>query len=157
MFVLMCVSPFSSNSDELLPGKEHKDVELMSVKKGTLIITPSPPPLPPEADNPPPSKTDDTSLSKNLTPPRVQMVYLLVIAMFELVVMLQYVLKEKLPQAFMQIMSMENDFRNLSAKVWENLDNPIKSYDFSNFWLISCMLPSRALCYNLWCHSSTTL
>ena len=25
---------------------------------------------------------------------------------------------------------MENDFRNLTAKVWANLDNPIKSYDF---------------------------
>ena len=34
---------------------------------------------------------------------------------------------------------MENDFRNLTAKVWSNLDNPIKSYDFSKFWLISCM------------------
>ena len=35
-------------------------------------------------------------------------------------------LKEKLPQAFMQIEWMENDFRNLTAKVWANLDNPIK-------------------------------
>ena len=43
-------------------------------------------------------------------------------------------LKEKLPQAFMQIECMENDFRNLTAKVWANLDNPIKSYDFSKFW-----------------------
>ena len=25
---------------------------------------------------------------------------------------------------------MENDFRNLTANVWANLDNPIKSYDF---------------------------
>ena len=33
---------------------------------------------------------------------------------------------------------MENDFRNLTAKVWANLDNPIKSYDFLKFWLISC-------------------
>ena len=32
---------------------------------------------------------------------------------------------------------MENDFRNRKAKVWANLDNPIKSYDFSKFWLIS--------------------
>ena len=43
---------------------------------------------------------------------------------------------------------MENDFRNLTAKVWANLDNPIKSYDFSKIWLISCMPPSQvALCY----------
>ena len=42
---------------------------------------------------------------------------------------------------------MENDFRNPSAKVWANLDNPIKSYAFSKFWLISCLPPSRvALC-----------
>ena len=32
-------------------------------------------------------------------------------------------LKEKLPQAFMQIEWMENDFRNLTAKVWVNFDN----------------------------------
>ena len=25
---------------------------------------------------------------------------------------------------------MEDDFRNLTAKVWANVDNPIKSYDF---------------------------
>ena len=31
---------------------------------------------------------------------------------------------------------MENDFRNLTAKVWANFDNPIKSYDFSKFWLM---------------------
>ena len=57
-------------------------------------------------------------------------------------------LKEKFPQAFMQIEWMENDFRNLTAKVWANLDNPITSYDFSKFWLISCMPPSHqvALC-----------
>ena len=30
----------------------------------------------------------------------------------------------------MQIEWMENDFRNLTTKVWENLDNPIKRYDF---------------------------
>ena len=52
-------------------------------------------------------------------------------------------LKEKLPQAFMQIEWMENDFRNLTAKVWANLDNPIKIYDFSKFWLISCMPPTQ--------------
>ena len=40
-------------------------------------------------------------------------------------------LKEKLPQAFMQIGWMEDDFRKLTAKVWANLDNPIKRYDFS--------------------------
>ena len=48
---------------------------------------------------------------------------------------------------YMQIEWMENDFRNLTAKVCANLDNPIKSYDFSKFWLISCMPPSHeALC-----------
>ena len=26
---------------------------------------------------------------------------------------------------------MEGDFRNLTAKVWANLDNPVKRYDFS--------------------------
>ena len=42
-------------------------------------------------------------------------------------------LKEKLPQAFIvQIEWMENDFRNLTAKVCANFDNPIKSYDFSS-------------------------
>ena len=39
---------------------------------------------------------------------------------------------------------MENDFRNQTAKVWTNLDNPIKSFDFLKFWLISCMPPSQA-------------
>ena len=29
-------------------------------------------------------------------------------------------------------------FRNLTTKVWANLDYPIKSYDFSKFWVISC-------------------
>ena len=38
--------------------------------------------------------------------------------------------KGKLPQAFMQIVWMEDDFRNLTTKVWANLDNPIKRYDF---------------------------
>ena len=56
-------------------------------------------------------------------------------------------LKEKLLQAFMQIEWVENDFRNLTAKVWANLDDPIKSYDISKFWLNSCMPPSQvALC-----------
>ena len=50
-----------------------------------------------------------------------------------------------------------NNFRNLTAKVWANFDNPIKSYDFPKFWLIYCMPPSQvALCYNLWCHNRTT-
>ena len=52
-------------------------------------------------------------------------------------------LKEKLPQAFMQIGWMEDDFRNLTAKVWANLDNPIKRYDFSKVSLILCMSPSQ--------------
>ena len=52
-------------------------------------------------------------------------------------------LNEKLPQAFMQIGWMEDDFRNLTAKVWANLDNPIKRYDFSKVSLILCMSPSQ--------------
>ena len=52
-------------------------------------------------------------------------------------------LKEKLPQAFMQIGWMEDDFRNLTAKVWANLENPIKRYDFSKVPLILCMSPSQ--------------
>ena len=32
-----------------------------------------------------------------------------------------------------------NYSRNLTVKVWANLDNPIKSYDFSKLWLMSCM------------------
>ena len=31
---------------------------------------------------------------------------------------------------------MEDDFRNLTAKVWANLDNPIKRYDFQKVSLI---------------------
>ena len=34
---------------------------------------------------------------------------------------------------------MEDDFRNLTAKVWANLDNPIKRYDFSKVSLILCI------------------
>ena len=30
---------------------------------------------------------------------------------------------------------MEDDFRNLTAKVWANLDNPIKRYDFSKVFI----------------------
>ena len=52
-------------------------------------------------------------------------------------------LKEKLPQAFMQIGWKEDDFRNITAKVWANLDNPIKRYDFSKVSLILCMSPSQ--------------
>ena len=52
-------------------------------------------------------------------------------------------LKEKLPQAFMQIVWMEDDFRNLTAKVWANLDNPIKRYDFSKVSLICVCRPLR--------------
>ena len=52
-------------------------------------------------------------------------------------------LKEKLPHAFMQIGWMEDDIRNLAAKVWANFDNPIKSYDFSKVLLISYMSPSQ--------------
>ena len=52
-------------------------------------------------------------------------------------------LMKKLPQAFMQIGWMEDNFRNLTAKVWANLDNPIKRYDFSKISLILCMSPSQ--------------
>ena len=31
---------------------------------------------------------------------------------------------------------MEDDFRNLTAKVWAKLDNPINRYDFSKVSLI---------------------
>ena len=50
---------------------------------------------------------------------------------------------------------MENDFRNLTAKVWANLDNPIKSYDLVSFLhaalsgctvLISVMSPQQYNC-----------
>ena len=36
-----------------------------------------------------------------------------------------------------------DDFRYLTAKVWANLDNPIKRYDFSKVLLILCMSPSQ--------------
>ena len=47
-----------------------------------------------------------------------------------------FFLKEKLPQAFMQIGLLENDFRNPTAKVWSNLHNPIKKYYFSKVSLL---------------------
>ena len=43
----------------------------------------------------------------------------------------------------MQIGCMEDDFRNQTAKVWANLDNLIKRYDFSKVSLILCMSPSQ--------------
>ena len=53
-------------------------------------------------------------------------------------------LNEKLPQAAsMQIAWMEDDIRNRTAKVWGNLDNPIKRYDFSKVSLILYMSPSQ--------------
>ena len=52
-------------------------------------------------------------------------------------------LKEKLPQAFMQIGWMEDDFRKLTAKVLANLDNPFKRYDFWKVSLMLCMSPSQ--------------
>ena len=58
------------------------------------------------------------------------------------------VILKKFPLECMQIGWMENDFRNPTAKVWANLDNPIKNCNFSKFWLISCISPSQvALCY----------
>ena len=44
---------------------------------------------------------------------------------------------------------MEDDFRNLTAKVWENFDNPIKRYDFSKVSLILCMSPSQVALFNI--------
>ena len=38
---------------------------------------------------------------------------------------------------------MEDEFRNLTAKVWANLDNPLKRYHFSKVSLILCMSPSQ--------------
>ena len=38
---------------------------------------------------------------------------------------------------------MEDDFRNQTAKVWANFDNPIKSYDFSKVSLICVCRPLR--------------
>ena len=49
----------------------------------------------------------------------------------------------------MHIGWMEDDFRNLTAKVWANLDNPIKRYDFSKVSLFSCMSPSQVALYLL--------
>ena len=55
--------------------------------------------------------------------------------------------KGEVSQAFMQIGWMENDFRNLQQHIWTDLNNPIKSCDFSKFLLNSCMPPSQvALC-----------
>ena len=45
----------------------------------------------------------------------------------------RFLLKENLPQAFMQIGWMEDNLRNLTAKVWANLDNPIKRWFFKGF------------------------
>ena len=42
------------------------------------------------------------------------------------------VLKEKLPEAFMQLLSeLKIILENLTAKVWANVDNSIKNCDFS--------------------------
>ena len=50
---------------------------------------------------------------------------------------------EASPSIKMQIGRMKYDFRNLTAKVWANLGNPIKRYDFSKVSLILCMSPSQ--------------
>ena len=62
-------------------------------------------------------------------------------------------LNGKFTQAFMQIGWMEDDFKNLTAKVWANLDNPIKRYNFSKVSLISCMSPSQVVL--LYCDVTT--
>ena len=55
-------------------------------------------------------------------------------------------LKEKLPQTFMQIGRMrgwmEDDFQNLTAKVWANLDNPIKRWFFKGLINFVYVAPS---------------
>ena len=50
--------------------------------------------------------------------------------MWSAVVKSYILIKEKLPQAFMQIGWMAKWIRNPTAKVWGNLDNPIKRYVF---------------------------
>ena len=48
--------------------------------------------------------------------------------------------QEKFTQEFMHIYWMKNNFRIITTtQVWANLDYPIKRYDFSKFWLISCL------------------
>ena len=70
--------------------------------------------------------------------------HLSIVEIYETVMIILWkCLKEKLPQAFMQIGWMKDDFRNLTAKVWANLDNPIKRYDFSKVSLLLCMSPSQ--------------
>ena len=48
------------------------------------------------------------------------------------------VLKGKFPQTTMWIGWGESNFRNLTVKVWADLDNPFKSSDYTKF----CMSPS---------------
>ena len=45
----------------------------------------------------------------------------------------------------MQIGWMEDDFRNLTAKVLANMDNPIKRYDFKDFSKVSLIFVYIAL------------
>ena len=42
---------------------------------------------------------------------------------------------------------MEDDFRNLTAKVWANLDIPINKYDFSKVSLISAYIFNKCEIY----------
>ena len=51
---------------------------------------------------------------------------------------------------------MEDDFRNLTAKVWANLDNPIKRYDFSKVSLFCVCRPLRWHSSNI-CDVTTVL
>ena len=39
----------------------------------------------------------------------------------------------------MQIGWLKNDFRNLTANVWANLDNPIKTFDFQSLIYVMYM------------------
>ena len=52
-------------------------------------------------------------------------------------------IKGEASQAFTQIGWMEDDIKNLTAKVWAKLDNPIKRYDFPKVSLILCMSLSQ--------------
>ena len=49
----------------------------------------------------------------------------------------------QLPKLLCRLGEWRMIFRNLTAKVWANLDNPIKRYDFSKVSLYLCMSPSQ--------------
>ena len=51
--------------------------------------------------------------------------------------------KGKFPQTTMWIGWVESNFRNPTVKVWANLDNPLKSYNFAKFCWNPCVALSR--------------